>query len=232
MSVSETMSPIPPPPATKKLDGSHGPLVWIDCEMTGLNIEKGDRLLEIACIITDGDLNPVDQGVSYVITTPKDVLDRMNAWCVNQHGISGLTEACLSPDHSYPHASVRAAILAYVRDRIAQPNAACLAGNTVHADKVFLVKEMPELVQHLHYRIVDVSTIKELVKRWYGSESDRVWQGQGKNMPNNNKNDDDANLVSKMDDQGDKKGDHRALNDIRASIAELKFYRQHVFQKP
>ncbi|CDR98934.1 hypothetical protein [Sporisorium scitamineum] len=171
----EKISPIPPPPAPFKLDASKGPLVWIDCEMTGLDIERGDRLLEIACIITDGDLNPVDEGVSYVISTPKHVLDNMNAWCVNQHALSGLTSACLSPT-SYPHASVRAAILAYIRDRIPHPNSACLAGNTVHADKLFLLKEMPELIHHLHYRIVDVSSVKEIVSRWYGAE--KVWRPQ------------------------------------------------------
>ncbi|CBQ69235.1 related to REX2-Oligoribonuclease, mitochondrial precursor [Sporisorium reilianum SRZ2] len=206
----EAMSPIPPPPAPFKLDASKGPLVWIDCEMTGLDIERGDRLLEIACIVTDGDLNPVDDGVSYVISTPKDVLDNMNAWCINQHALTGLTAACLSPTHSVPHATVRAAVLAYIRDRVPTPNAACLAGNTVHADKVFLVREMPELIHHLHYRIVDVSSIKELVRRWYGA--DKTWRPRK---------------------EGDaKKGDHRALNDIRASIDELRWYRQHVFVPP
>ncbi|EST09378.1 Exonuclease, RNase T/DNA polymerase III [Kalmanozyma brasiliensis GHG001] len=208
----QAMSPIPPPPATVKLDASKGPLVWIDCEMTGLDIDRGDRLLEVACIITDGDLNPVDEGVSYVISTSKEVLDSMNAWCVNQHGLSGLTSACLSSTTSYPHASVRAALLAYMRDRIPVPNAACLAGNTVHADKVFLVKEMPELIQHLHYRIVDVSSIKELVRRWYGSEEGMTWRPRKEGE--------------------EKKGDHRALNDIRASIDELKWYREKVFQAP
>lgn len=204
--------------------------------MTGLDIDRGDRLLEVACIITDGDLNPVDEGVSYVISTSKDVLDSMNAWyvvplsspfaspdplthssrfsyrCVNQHGLSGLTSACLSSTTSYPHASVRAALLAYIRDRVPTPNAACLAGNTVHADKVFLVKEMPELIQHLHYRIVDVSSIKELVRRWYGSEEGMTWRPRKEGE--------------------EKKGDHRALNDIRASIDELRWYREKVFRQP
>lgn len=142
--------------------------------------------------------------------------------CVNQHAISGLTSACLSATASFPHASIRAAILAYIRDRVPTPNSACLAGNTVHADKVFLVKEMPELIRHLHYRIVDVSSIKELVRRWYGP--DKVWKGQPTHT--------DANSISNTTTnaaQGNK-GDHRALNDIRASIAELKYYRQHIFK--
>ncbi|GAC74431.1 hypothetical protein Golomagni_07920 [Golovinomyces magnicellulatus] len=196
-------SPIPPPAATRRLDAADGPLVWIDCEMTGLT--TADRLLEVACIITDGDLTPLDQGVSYVIQTPKDVLDNMNAWCVRQHGESGLTAECQS-DSAHPHASVRAALLAYVRDRVPTPNAACLAGNTVHADKVFLVKEMPELVQHLHYRIVDVSSIKELAKRWYGQDALYKHPQQPNAQP------------------------HRALFDINASIDELKWYRQTLFK--
>lgn len=177
--------------------------------MTGLSVENGDRLLEIACIITDGQLNPIDSGVSYVISTPQSVLDGMNHWCVNQHALSGLTAECLDANRSYPHASVRTAILAYVRDRIPTPNTACLAGNTVHADKAFLHAEMPELIHHLHYRIVDVSSIKELVKRWYGDN--KLWNPSEppKHMPN-----------------------HRALNDINASIQELKWYRSEVFQQP
>lgn len=206
----ETLSPIPPPPANRTLNPTEGPLVWIDCEMTGLSISSGDRLLEIACIITDGELNPIDDGVSYCISTPSFVLDRMNDWCRNQHSLSGLTSQCLAPaPFSHNHADIRAAILAYIRDRIPTPNSACLAGNTVHADKVFLVKEIPELIQHLHYRIVDVSSIKELVKRWYGTQA--VWNGQGKKIDETN---------------------HRALSDIKASIAELKWYREKYFIPP
>ena len=145
-------------------------------------------------------------------TQPADSLLLLIHRCVNQHGQSGLTSACLSPTLSHPHSTVRTALLAYIRDRVPTPNFACLAGNTVHADKVFLVKEMPELIRHLHYRIVDVSSIKELVKRWYGAE--HIWK------PNPS----DTNAVPR--------GNHRALNDIRASIAELKHYRQHIFKSP
>ncbi|CCF50994.1 hypothetical protein NDA11_004045 [Ustilago hordei] len=205
-----SLSPIPPPRAASQLDASWLPLVWIDCEMTGLNVEAGDRLLEIACIITDGELNPIDDGVSYVISTPSSILDSMNDWCRTQHASSGLTLACSSPaPYSHPHADVRTAMLAYVRDRVPLANSACLAGNTVHADKVFLVKEMPELVRHLHYRIVDVSSIKELVKRWYGPQA--MWPGQAE---------------EKATDQAN----HRALSDIKASIAELKWYRERYFK--
>ncbi|KAJ9474589.1 Oligoribonuclease, mitochondrial [Pseudozyma hubeiensis] len=205
MSSSSSSSPIPPPPATRKLDASDGPLVWIDCEMTGLSVEKGDRLLEVACIVTDGQLNAIDEGVSYVISTDKSVLDNMNEWCINQHSLSGLTSACLSPSQSHPHSLVRTALLAYIRDRIPTPSTACLAGSTVHADKSFLALEMPELISHLHYRIVDVSSIKELVKRWYPQQP--TWKGNKEG-----------------------KGSHRALADIQASIDELKWYREHVFK--
>ncbi|PWN51026.1 ribonuclease H-like protein [Violaceomyces palustris] len=194
------LSPIPPPPATRRLEAHQGPLVWIDCEMTGLDLTK-DRLLEVACLITDGDLNLLDEGVNYVIRTDKKHLDSMNQWCVDQHGSSGLTAQCQNPEVARDHADVRASLLAYVRDRIPTKNCAVLAGNTVHADKGFLAKEMPELIEHLHYRIVDVSTIKELVRRWYGSEA--VWTGG--------------------------KGAHRALDDIKGSIEELKTYRRQFF---
>lgn len=143
-SSQHAISPIPPPPANRKLEAKDGALVWIDCEMTGLD-EKTERIIEIACIITDGQLNPVDEGVNYVIRTEKPILDKMNDWCIKQHGHSGLTKACLDPEKSFQHDDVRAAILAYVRDRIPLPYHACLAGSTVHADAKFLHKEMPEV---------------------------------------------------------------------------------------
>ncbi|PWN36854.1 ribonuclease H-like protein [Meira miltonrushii] len=201
-SSQHAISPIPPPAANRKLEAKDGALVWIDCEMTGLDVES-ERIIEIACIITDGQLNPLDEGVNYVIRTEKEVLDKMNDWCIRQHGHSGLTKACLDPEKSFQHADVRAAILAYVRDRIPLPYHACLAGSTVHADAKFLHKEMPELMSHLHYRIVDVSSIKELVSRWYGE--DKRWTGG--------------------------KGNHRALDDIKGSIEELKHYRKRFFTK-
>lgn len=169
--------------------------------MTGL--EPSDRIIEIAVIVTDGQLNPLDEGVAYSIRTPKPVLDAMAEWCVTTHGNSGLTAACLNPSISRDHADVRAAILAYVIDRVPDKRVACLAGNTVHADAVFLKREAPELIEHLHYRIVDVSSIKEIAKRWYGG--DTVWS-KGK-------------------------ASHHALDDIRDSIAELKYYRQKIFVK-
>ncbi|PWN45294.1 ribonuclease H-like protein [Ceraceosorus guamensis] len=198
-SAGHPISPLPPPPPTRTLKANEGPLVWIDCEMTGLD-PRTERIIEIACIITDGQLNELDEGVTYVIKQDKAVLDAMGEWCTRQHGQSGLTAACLSAQ-ALAHADVRAAILTYVKERIPQARVACLAGNTVHADAAFLKGEMPELMQHLHYRIVDVSSIKELVSRWYGPQS--RWQAG--------------------------KGEHRALEDIRGSIAELRHYRKEHF---
>lgn len=116
--------------------------------MTGLD-PQSDRLLEIACIITDGDLRPVDAGVSYVIRVDKSVLDSMNEWCIETHGATGLTRDCLS-DAAYPHEVVRAAVLAYVLDRVPEARTARLSGSSVHADKAFLVNEMPEVRRIAH----------------------------------------------------------------------------------
>ncbi|KAF9788476.1 oligoribonuclease [Thelephora terrestris] len=176
------------------------PLVWIDCEMTGLDLSK-DRILEIAVIITDGNLNPVDDGIEYIIKTDKDALDSMGDWCRRQHGESGLTEACLKSPHV--HDTVRQAILDYIKKWVPRQRAAVLAGSSVHADRVFLAQEMPEVLDWLHYRIVDVSSIKELCRRWYPSQ-----------------------VLQKKND------DHRALADISASIEELKWYRERIFVSP
>ena len=159
--------------------------------MTGLD-PNNDRLLEIACIVTDGQLRAVDEGVSYVIRTQPHVLQDMDEWCVRDlkwpshdqtqtttHTNTGLIDACLDAKMSHVHQDVRAAVLAYVLDRIPEARIACLAGSSVHADKAFLVNEMPELIKHLHYRIVDVSTIKELVRRWYGTKYESARRNEG-----------------------------------------------------
>lgn len=112
--------------------------------MTGLDYEN-DRIIEIAVIVTDGKLQPVDAGVSWVIKTSKDILDSMNEWCINQHGSSGLTAECMDDQIARDHADVRAAVYAYITDRIPDVRVACLAGNTVHADAAFLRKEFPEV---------------------------------------------------------------------------------------
>jgi len=183
---------------------SDGPLVWIDCEMTGLDPRK-DRILEIAVIITNGNLEPVDEGIQFVVKTPKEVLDRMDEWCVNQHGKSGLTQACIHSPHS--HAFVEDAVLSYIKKWIPRQRSGVLAGNSVHADRGFLANEMPTITDWLHYRIVDVSSIKELCRRWY----------PGFTPASNTENNKDA---------------HRALSDIQWSIKELQWYRDNIFVSP
>ncbi|KAF5383405.1 hypothetical protein D9757_006123 [Collybiopsis confluens] len=191
--------------ATKKaLDAAAGPMVWIDCEMTGLDPKK-DKILEIAVLITNGDLEIVDEGIEYVIRTAKSDLDQMDDWCINQHGKSGLTKSCLGS--KYTREYVSQAVLAYIKRWVPNPRTAVLAGNSVHADRSFLVNEMPELVAWLHYRIVDVSSIKELARRWYKDSSRRT-------VPRTYES------------------DHRALSDIHASIQELKWYRENLFVDP
>ncbi|CAO0789501.1 unnamed protein product [Mucor circinelloides] len=173
------------------------PLVWIDCEMTGLDIKK-DHLIEIAVLITDGDLNVVAKGPELIIHQPKQVMDNMNEWCIQHHGDSGLTQQVLESKITVQEAEKQ--VYEFLKQHI-PAGVAPLAGNTVHEDKKFLCKEMPSIVDHLHYRIVDVSTIKELSKRWYPEIASGVV----------------------------KKATHRALDDIIESIEELKYYRQHVF---
>ncbi|KAI0645281.1 ribonuclease H-like protein [Trametes meyenii] len=142
---------------SRALDKTAGPLVWIDCEMTGLDPQT-DKILEIAVLITNGDLETVDEGVSYIIRTDKEVLDGMGAWCQSTHRASGLIDACL--DSPYTKDFVAQQVLAYIKKWIPSSKIGVLAGNSVHMDRAFLVKEMPELIDWLHYRI-------ELSKRWY-----------------------------------------------------------------
>ncbi|KAG8922094.1 hypothetical protein FRC01_014491 [Tulasnella sp. 417] len=174
--------------------------------MTGLDHKK-DRILEIAVLITNGNLEVVDEGVEFVIKTEKEALDGMNAWCIDQHGRSGLTQACLDSPHDY--ASVYKSVMDYVKSWVPADRVAILAGNSVHVDKLFLMEGMPDLIDHLHYRILgmdspskDVSTIKELKYRWYPEVI------REKTLENS----------------------HRALDDIRGSIAELQFYRDRIFK--
>lgn len=189
----------------KPLEYDDGPLVWIDCEMTGL--QTTDRIIEIAVIITDGQLNEVDEGIEFVIQTDKEVLDKMGEWCVKQHGSSGLTQACIDSPHT--HEDVHQKVAEYIKKWIPERGAGVLAGSSVHADKAFLLREMPDITRHLSYRIVDVSSVKELCKRWFPS-------------------------IEKLNkrQRGGIESSHRALDDIRGSIRELKFYREHMFIDP
>jgi oligoribonuclease len=174
-------------------------LVWIDCEMTGLDVEK-DSLVEIAVLITDSDLNVLDeQGLGVVIKPRKDSLAQMGDYVTQMHQESGLFELL---DSGLDIEQAEDQILAYVKSFAPEARTAPLAGNSIGTDRMFLNRYMPKLDAHLHYRNVDVSSIKELTRRWYP----KVYFQLPK-----------------------KSGGHRALADIRESIAELRYYRQTVF---
>lgn len=172
-------------------------LVWMDLEMTGLNPET-DTILEIATVITDAELDIIAEGPNLAIHHNNDVLAGMDDWCKEHHGASGLSRRVLAS--TIDMAAAEAQTLDFVQ-RYCPPKASPLCGNSVHQDRRFLARYMPRLEAHLHYRNIDVSTIKELVRRWY------------------------PNL-----EPPPKKGAHLALEDIRESIAELRFYRRHVFR--
>lgn len=175
------------------------PLVWVDLEMTGLDPER-DVVLEIATVVTDANLQRVAEGPNLVIAQPEDVLARMEPVVAAMHAKSGLTEAVRREGISLADAQRRT--LQFVRQHVSQARVAPLAGNSVHADRMFLRRHLPELEGWLHYRNVDVSTVKELARRWHPA----VYQ---------------AAPV--------KSGGHRALADIRESIAELRYYRHSLF---
>jgi oligoribonuclease len=173
-------------------------MVWIDCEMTGLDIER-DALIEIACLVTDGELNILDQGVDVIIKPPPESLDQMSDVVRTMHTTSGLLEE-LSKGVTVDEA--QEAVLGYVRQHIKEPRKVPLCGNSIATDRWFIARDMPELDNYLHYRMVDVSSIKELARRWYP----RVY------------------FASPA-----KRGGHRALADITESVQELRYYREAVF---
>jgi oligoribonuclease len=173
-------------------------LVWIDCEMTGLDLEV-DELVEIAVIITDYDLKPVDAGLNIVIKPDASALESMGEFVRTMHTQSGLIEEI---PNGVSVAEAEYQVLEYVLRHVPDEQKAPLAGNTIGTDRAFLAKFMPRLDGHLHYRSVDVSSIKELAKRWYP----RAYY----NSPA-------------------KAGGHRALADILESIRELEYYRRAVF---
>ena len=173
-------------------------LVWIDCEMTGLDIER-DALIEIACLVTDGELNILDQGVDVIIKPPPESLDQMSDVVRTMHTTSGLLEE-LSEGVTVDEA--QEAVLGYVRQHIKEPRKVPLCGNSIATDRWFIARDMPELDNYLHYRMVDVSSVKELARRWYPR----------------------AYFASPA-----KRGGHRALADITESVQELRYYREAVF---
>lgn len=173
-------------------------IVWIDCEMTGLDLVN-DALVELAVLVTDSELNVLGEGIDVVIQPPQQALDQMNEVVREMHTASGLLQV-LGEGTTIEEAQRRA--LEYVRAHVPEPRRAPLAGNSVATDRSFLARDMPELEAHLHYRIIDVSSIKELARRWYP----RVYYASP-----------------------EKNGAHRALADIRDSINELRYYRETLF---
>jgi oligoribonuclease len=172
-------------------------IVWIDCEMTGLDLGS-DALVEVACVVTDADLRELDAGVSVVIRPPDAPFAAMPDIVREMHTASGLIEEI---PHGTTLEAAEALVLDYIRSHCPEPRKAPLAGSSVYVDRGFLARDMPTLDAYLHYRLIDVSSIKELVRRWYP----RVYF----NSP-------------------PKRGNHRALADARESVAELRYYREAV----
>lgn len=173
-------------------------IVWIDCEMTGLDL-GADALVEVAAVVTDSDLNVLGEGVDVVVRPPAEALEQMGDFVREMHTTSGLLDEL---DAGLTLAEAEQKVLDYLRTWVPEPGKAPLAGNSVATDKAFLDRDMPALVGHLHYRIVDVSSVKELSRRWFPR----------------------AYFASP-----EKHGGHRALADILESIDELRYYREAVF---
>jgi oligoribonuclease len=182
--------------------GSNELLVWMDMEMTGLDPEK-ERVIEVATINTDGNLTELAAGPELVIKQPDEILDAMDAWNKTHHGGSGLIARVKASEIT--DAMAEEQILAFINAHAGAKERPVLAGNSIHQDRRFIRRYMPKLDTRLHYRMVDVSTIKELARRWYPA------------------------IVGKSPQ---KKDSHRALDDIRDSIDELRYYRSNIFIAP
>lgn len=174
-------------------------LVWIDMEMTGLDPAR-ERIIELAVILTDGKLVELATGPELVLHQPDEVLAAMDDWNKSHHGASGLVDRVKAS--TITEADAEAQTMAFLAAHVPAKERPVLAGNSIHQDRRFVRRYMPLLEKRLHYRMVDVSTVKELARRWY------------------------PEVVAK---QPAKKETHRALDDIRESIEELRFYKQHVF---
>ncbi|WP_159792251.1 oligoribonuclease [Puerhibacterium puerhi] len=173
-------------------------IVWIDCEMTGLDL-RSDALVEVAAVVTDSELNVLGEGVDVLVAPPAGALEQMGDFVREMHTRSGLLDE-LSGGLTLAEAEKQ--VLDYIAEWVPEPGKAPLAGNSVGTDKTFLDRDMPALVGHLHYRIIDVSSIKELARRWFP----RVYFASPK-----------------------KQGGHRALADILESVDELRYYREALF---
>lgn len=171
-------------------------MVWIDLEMTGLDISK-EKIIEIATIITDGELNIIAEGPNLAVSVEETLLQGMDEWNTRHHNRSGLVERVRKNSVSVEEAERQT--MEFLREHVNE-NTAPLCGNSVWNDRLFLQKEMPQIVNFLHYRMIDVSTVKELGRRWYPE-------------------------VSRFN----KKGAHLALDDIRESIQELAYFRERIF---
>ena len=174
-------------------------LVWIDCEMTGLDLGN-DLLIEVAAVVTDSELNVLGEGIDIVIGASAEQLERMPDVVREMHAASGLTEEVLASTVTLREAEEQ--VLAHVKEHVPDARKAPLCGNSIATDRGFLVRDMAELDAHLHYRMVDVSSIKELARRWYP----RIYFNAPK-----------------------KGGGHRALADILESVQELRYYRNAMF---
>jgi len=172
-------------------------IVWIDCEMTGLDFVN-DLLVEVACIVTDSDLNELDEGFEAVIKVPQEKLDTMDPVVTNMHTASGLI---YDIKHGVTLEEAEQQLFDYITSHVPESFKAPLAGSSVYVDRIFLRRDMPRVDSYLHYRIIDVSSIKELARRWYS----RTY------------------FASPL-----KTGNHRALGDTRDSINELKYYQQAI----
>ncbi len=173
-------------------------LVWIDCEMTGLDY-VADALIEVAALVTDFDLNVLGEGIDLIVKPPAEALDQMTAFVRSMHEKSGLLAEL---EGGITLAEAEQQVLAYIKEHCGAQSRPPLAGNSVATDRTFLARDMPTLESFLHYRIVDVSSIKELSRRWFPRA---YFQSPAK------------------------RGNHRALADIQESIEELRYYRDAVF---
>jgi oligoribonuclease len=173
-------------------------IVWIDCEMTGLD-PVADALIEVAVLVTDSELNVLGDGVDVVIKPSDEALAGMGDFVRAMHTESKLLDEL---PRGMTMEAAQAEVMAYIRTWVKEPNKAQLGGNSVGTDRIFLARDMPEVIEYLHYRVIDVSTIKELARRWYP-------RAYFQSPP--------------------KTGNHRALGDIRDSIDELRYYRETVF---
>ena len=176
--------------------------MWIDCEMTGLDL-RSDRLIEIAALVTDADLNVLGEGIDVEIHTDDEALDGMVEVVARMHRSSGLTEEVRAS--TIDVATAEELVMDYIRSHVPQAKTAPLAGNSIGTDRGFITRDMPTLDDYLHYRMIDVSSIKELCRRWYP----KIYYGQP-----------EKGLA------------HRALADIQESIRELRYYRRIAFVPP